>query len=680
MNVIDFPKADDTNWLLKYYERGFRLLFYESKKKGPEGQSALKWTERSDIFSDYRPGQNVGTFTGHEISPGKYLVDIDFDWADGLPLTKRILPSTRFGFGRESRVISHCFYTTSTPVPSMVFENIDGKPFVELRGTKQDGTVGQQTMLPQSIHPSGEQLVMRMDDEIGHSDEIVRRVALYATACMLFSQFGHKGLLHDTRMAVAGFLLSEGLTPEEAIMVGEAIAEASGNNISDVKVTVNSTAARLKAGEQVWGKGQIIKSIGDDGKKVIARIKEWLGGRDFIEDSKGKILRDSQENIKRALEKSDISLSYDVFACKPMIVYPALSGETYTGPLIDEVVTRAWLEIDERFNFRPAKDFFYDVVGAVAAKNKYHPILDYLKTLSWDGIPRVDEWIIRSAKAADTPYVRAVSAIVLLAAVRRVTQPGVKYDEMMVLESGEQGLQKSTALRTLCPDEKWFSDDLPLNVDAKQIVERTAGKWIIEASDLSGMHSSQVEHLKGMLSRQVDGPVRLAYGRLPVEQPRQFIIIGTTNSYTYLSDSTGNRRFWPVRVQRFDVSWIKGNREQIWAEAYSREQSGESIRLDPSLYAHATMQQERRRAEDPWEVKLDEVFSRDKKWRITLDEVYAPLGLSIDRRDPRAGERIHKALHKLGFRRMTVRNADGNPTRGFGRDIEEGQLGLNSED
>jgi len=671
---VDFPSPPD--WLKKYYERGFRLIFYSEKQKGPTGQEALNWTERSDKLNDWRPNRNVGVFTGHEIQPGKFLVDVDFDWSDGLPLAKRILPATGFGYGRASRTMSHAFYTSPEPLISIAFDNIDGKPLVELRGTKADGTVGIQTMLPPSIHPSGETVELRMDEEIAHVEDLHRRMCLYATACLIFSVLGHRGLLHDTRLAVAGFLLSNGVTEEEAIAIGEAIAAASGNNVADVSVTVKSTAQRIKAGEHVFGKTALIKAIGDDGKKVIARIKEWLGGSDFLENEKGQIIPTSQENIRRALEKMDITLCFDNFSQKAMIDYPGNgNGSAYRGPLVDAVVRHVWLATDTRFHFRPAKDFFFDVTENTAHENKVHPVLDYLKSLKWDEVPRVDDWLIKAGGAADTAYVKAVSSIMLLAAVKRVMSPGCKYDEMVVLESATQGLLKSTALRMLCPNEAWFSDDLPLNVDAKQIVERTLGKWIIEASDLSGMHASQVEHLKGMLSRQTDGPVRLAYGRLPIEQPRQFIIVGTTNSYTYLTDSTGNRRFWPVRIKQFDINWIRANRDQIWAEAAHRESAGESIRLHPSLYAHAALQQERRRAEDPWEQRLERAFPRNKKHRLAPDEVWGALGISIDKRDQRSNDRVLKIMHLLGFIRKAVRTEDGI-VKGFARDIEEGQYDL----
>jgi hypothetical protein len=668
----------------KYYERGFRLLFYQSKQKGPSGAEAAGWPSRNDTIEDYKKwinrGEvpNVGVFTGHEISPGKFLADIDFDWADGLPLAGLILPATGFGFGRTSRTTSHAFFTTPEPIPSMVFDGIDGKPIVELRGTKQDGSAGLQTMLPPSIHPNGEQLILRLDEEIGHSDDLPRRVALYATACILFANFSNRDFGHEARLATAGFLLMEGLAESEVILVGSAIAHASGNNVGDFKLATKTTAARFKKGEKVVGRGGLTKLLGAEvGKKIISKIKEWLGSSDFIEDSKGKIIPNHQENVKAGLSQIGCILSFDNFSQKPMVKY---TPTDYEGPLNDSIVNKAWLEIDSRFHFRPSRDFFNAVVDNLADTNRYHPVLDYLNTLTWDGEPRIDTWLIQAGNAGDTEYSRAVSRIMLLAAVKRITTPGCKYDEMVVLESAQQGLFKSSALRALCPNDKWFSDDLPLNVDSKQVVEKTLGKWIIEASDLSGMSSSQVEHLKGMLSRQIDGPVRLAYTRIPIEQPRQFIIVGTTNSYSYLTDSTGNRRFWPIRINgRFNVDWILENRDQLWAEAYHRIKEGASIRLDPSLYEIAAFQQERRRSEDPWETKLDSVFERDKQWRLTPDQVWAPLGVSIDRQDTRQNARVLKIMETLGFRRLSVRTEDGKVVKGFGRDAEEPKFNLEQE-
>jgi predicted P-loop ATPase len=130
--------------------------------------------------------------------------------------------------------------------------------------------------------------------------------------------------------------------------------------------------------------------------------------------------------------------------------------------------------------------------------------------------------------------------------------------------------------------DEWFCDDLPMSANGKQVIEQTVGKWIVEVAELSGMRKTEIEHLKALLSRQTDR-ARPAYGRLPTEKRREFILIGTTNDDKYYKDLTGNRRFWPVKAPKFDLPALRRDRDQLWAEAALREAAGESTRLDPTL-------------------------------------------------------------------------------------------------
>ena len=127
-------------------------------------------------------------------------------------------------------------------------------------------------------------------------------------------------------------------------------------------------------------------------------------------------------------------------------------------------------------------------------------------------------------------------------------------------------------------NDAWFTDDLPLNADGQKIIEAIAGRWIVEAAELKGLRKSDVEHLKVFLSRQVDR-ARMPYGRLPREFPRQCVVVGTTNSSKYLRDGTGNRRFWPIQIDAFDIDRLLADRDQLWAEAAHAEAAGESVRL-----------------------------------------------------------------------------------------------------
>lgn len=266
--------------------------------------------------------------------------------------------------------------------------------------------------------------------------------------------------------------------------------------------------------------------------------------------------------------------------------------------------------------------------------------------------------------AADTPYTRAVGALFLIAACRRVRHPGCKFDEMMIWES-EQGLNKSTALRTLAINDAWFTDDLPLSADSKKVIEGTLGKWIVEASDLAGKRKSDIDSLKAFMSRQIDGPARMAYARIAVERARQFVTAGTTNNRNYLVDTTGARRFWPVEVKRFDIPALLKWRDQLWAEAAHREAAGESIRLHESLWPHATAEQDERRETDPWETIIEglvNTYVRDEfsgKRKIPSKEIWGVIGVQIDRRDQRSARRIADIMTRLGFRATKMRVTEG---------------------
>jgi len=206
-------------------------------------------------------------------------------------------------------------------------------------------------------------------------------------------------------------------------------------------------------------------------------------------------------------------------------------------------------------------------------------VTDYLNALVWDGTPRIDRWLVDCAGADDTPDVRAVSRALLVAAVRRARHPGCQFDQMLVLE-GPQGCGKSSALRLLAVDDAWFTDDAPITDDARKIIEATHGKWIVEMAELTGtgMDRSDSAAFKSFLSRSAD-VARMPYQRDQTRVLRQFVVVGTSGSSDYLRD-TGSRRFWPVRVRRFDLKRLAEVRDQLWAEAAVIEATGEAI--DPA--------------------------------------------------------------------------------------------------
>jgi hypothetical protein len=374
----------------------------------------------------------------------------------------------------------------------------------------------------------------------------------------------------------------------------------------------------------------------------------------FEVDKNGKI-QATAKNVRLALAEMGVVLRYDTF--RDRVIVDGLDGY---GPILDDhTARRLWLSMGETYGFNPQREFFQAVVEDAAYQERFTPVRDYLDGLTWDRKPRIDTWLSVYGGAEDSVYTRAVGRLMLVAAVRRQSHPGSKFDEMLVAE-GDQGAGKSEALRTLVPDPEWFTDSVPLNADDKRLIEQTAGKWIVEVADLHGASKAEIEAVKAMMSRNADRS-RLAFGRMTVERPRQFVIFGTTNDDRYLADQTGNRRFWPVKVNRFDVDGLRWDRDQLWAEAAVAERSGESIRLDPSLYPVAVREQEQRVVKNPFIDVLAEAL-QERDGVLYQTTAYDLLGIRPQQRTAKTATTLKKALEELGYRETNRREHGANVT------------------
>lgn len=392
----------------------------------------------------------------------------------------------------------------------------------------------------------------------------------------------------------------------------------------------------------------------------------------FRRDPKSKaIIRDSQHNMRHAIAKLGVRLSFDEFANKLLI--EGFEGE---GPEFDDGAEEAlWLAVHERW-FKPERAVWEPLTRRVARENRFHPVLDFLDALpQWDRVERLDTWLTEYGAADDTAFVRAAGALTLIAAVRRVRQPGCKFDEMLVLESPE-GFGKSTAIATLLPTTAWFSDSMSFGMEGRETLEAVTGKWIIEVAELKGLRKSEVEARKAFLSRTEDRG-RLAYARNVSSVPRCCVFIGTTNDSEYLGGTTGNRRFWPVKVGRFDLDRLAADRDQLWAEAAHREAAGESIRLDPALWDDAKAEQDARLVGSAVLDRLEEVLCDDDgnpcEGKITAKAIRDILGIDANA-NASANQKLYDdmgaAMQRLGWKRAT-RQLRGRKVRCYVRGERE---------
>ena len=233
------------------------------------------------------------------------------------------------------------------------------------------------------------------------------------------------------------------------------------------------------------------------------------------------------------------------------------------------------------------------ILLAIAAERSYHPIRDYLEALpEWDGVPRVETLFIDYLGSPDTLYIRAIARKMMVAAVARIYEPGVKFDSVVVL-NGPQGMGKSSFFAKL--GGKWFSDSLTISdMKDKAAPEKLQGYWILELGELAGLKKMDVETVKAFITRQ-DDKFRHSYGYSVEDHPRQCIIVGSTNNGDgFLRDVTGNRRFWPVTCTTNSPHrpWeVESIVPQLWAEAQVLYRAGEQLYLSPEEEKQAGMEQ-----------------------------------------------------------------------------------------
>lgn len=271
-------------------------------------------------------------------------------------------------------------------------------------------------------------------------------------------------------------------------------------------------------------------------------------------------------------------------------------------------------------------------------QRRYHPVREKIQSITWDGKPRIKRFLIEWLKVDDCPYSEEVSRLIFAGGIHRAFNPGCKFEDMAVLIGKKQGEGKSTIIRWLAMDDKFFRE--VNEIDGQRGVEAVEGGWICEVSELLALkRTKEVEAAKSYFSRQTD-TYRKPYDKRVTENPRQCIFIGTTNTAEFLTDKTGNRRYYPVECNSsgrdlFEhKAEIQEYIEQCWAEAYALYQKGELPPvLDKSILPEAQYRQECA-LEDDYRAGMIKAYLDDKAegesvciielWQEALGESFKP--------------------------------------------------------
>lgn len=218
------------------------------------------------------------------------------------------------------------------------------------------------------------------------------------------------------------------------------------------------------------------------------------------------------------------------------------------------------------------KDMIYDAVIKVCRDNTIDSAIDFIRSIKWDKEERLKVWLHKTYNTPDDEYHQSVGSNWFKGLVKRICEPGCKFDYVLVLE-GEQGIKKSTSLGIIgnvYPDQPSWHVETTMSTENKDFFMQFSGKAIVEFSEGETLSRTEVKRMKAIITMQSD-KYRPAYGRLSLDFPRRCVFAMTTNQTEYLKDETGNRRWLPVACEgQANIDWLKDNRDQLFAEAYHR--------------------------------------------------------------------------------------------------------------
>ncbi len=352
-------------------------------------------------------------------------------------------------------------------------------------------------------------------------------------------------------------------------------------------------------------------------------------------------------------------IRYNKFAYRIDKVENVLDMKSGAWTDTDTLSFRQWL--NQKFKSDVSNELLNDAILRFAWLNPYHPVQEYIKSLAWDGVERLNTWILNYLNPEiknekHDVYIQQVSGLLLGAAIKRIFDPGCKLDNVFLFQGG-QGIGKSLTMQMLAVRPDWFANVYMADVTNKDIFMILRGKWIVEFPEMYSFYRSENEAIKQFITSQID-TYRPPYGRNSQDFPRQSVFVATTNQYEHHDDETGYRRFFPITLSgSIKLDELKEIIPQLYAEAYGYYLKGHFDRLyieDTESVDIAYQEQMNCMFEDMWKENID-AFLTGREEVTTIEIMESVLNFKDKKDQSKTNQmRISKILRLLGYQKKTI--------------------------
>ena len=279
---------------------------------------------------------------------------------------------------------------------------------------------------------------------------------------------------------------------------------------------------------------------------------------DFMKSEKGRMLN-VRDNVLAVLKTHSIEVNYNVIKKRMEIDIPHMK---FIADMKEEA---SLVEVEDRcIKLGVPYTRVRDYLKVIA--NEYNPVMEWIESKEWDGTSRLQDFL-NTLVSSTPPQLRDMLLKKwLISCVAAAYEPnGVELEGILVIQ-GAQGLGKTLWFKRLCDYEKgWLLEGATLNPSDKDSVKRAVSHWIVELGEIeSTFKKSDIDQLKAFVTAKTD-ELRLPYDRAFTTYQRRTAFYASVNQSEFLTDTSGNRRFWCIAVTDIDVNHGI-DMQQLWAE------------------------------------------------------------------------------------------------------------------